>query len=69
MISDLEPMAGTKPQPPFVRLTGDEFQIGDFLIRRFRGDRFLIWNRDNEMMGTEGGKLESALRDFFDEEF
>jgi hypothetical protein len=69
MISNLEPLAGTQPQLPFVRPIGDEFQIGDFLIRRVRGDKFLIWNRDLEMMETDAGKLESALRDFFNEEF
>jgi hypothetical protein len=69
MISNLEPMAGTRSQLPFVRPIGDEFQIGEFLIRRVYGDKFLIWNRDLEMMETDAGKLESALRDFFNEEF
>ena len=63
------PMAGIQPQLPFVRRAGDEFQIGEFLIRRVRGDKFLIWNRDDEMLETDAGKLESALRDFFNEEF
>jgi hypothetical protein len=69
MISNLEPLAGTQPQLPFVRPIGDEFQIGEFLIRRVCGDKFLIWNRDLEMMETDAGKLESALRDFFTDEF
>ena len=75
MISNLEPLASTEtetqyqPPLPFVRPTGEEFQIGDFLFRRFRGDRFLIWNRDGEMMETRHGQLESALQDFFNEEF
>jgi hypothetical protein len=69
MISNLEPMAGTQHQPPFARPIGDEFQIGDLLIRRVRGDQFLIWNRDHEMLDTDAGKLESALRDLFNDEF
>jgi len=71
VISDLEPTAGThiQPQLPFVRPIGDEFQIGEYLIRRVRGDKFLIWNSDLEMMETDAGKLESALREFFNEEF
>src|SRR5215471_9913295 len=106
MISNLDPLAGTQPQLPFVRPIGDdhesqsriqivagsegEFYIGDlgprsgcnnsgthleaglgsqFLIRRIRGDKFLIWNRDHEMLETDAGKLESELRDFFNEEF
>jgi hypothetical protein len=67
MISNLEPMPGTHP-PPFVRPIGNEFQIGDLLIRRVGGDQFLIWNRDQEMLETDAGKLESTLREFFNEE-
>ena len=69
MISNLDTLAGTQPQLPFVRPIGDEFQIGEFLIRRVRGDKFLIWNRDLEMTETDAGKLESTLREFFNEEF
>ena len=69
MISNLDPLAGTPQQLEFVRPIGDDFQIGDFLIRRVRADKFLIWNRDHEMMETDAGKLESALREFFNEEF
>ena len=69
MISNLESLAGTQSQLQFVRPIGDEFQIGEFLIRRVGGDKFLIWNLDHEMMETDAGKLESALREFFDEEF
>jgi hypothetical protein len=69
MIGNLDAVAGAQPQLPFVRPTGDEFQIGEFLIRRIRGDKFLIWNRDHEMLETDAGKLESELNDFFNEEF
>jgi len=90
MISNLDSLAGTQPQLPFVRPVGDdhvpqsgfpnwgsyivahsgsEFQIGDYLIRRMDGDKFIIWNLDHEMMQTDAGKLESALREFFNEEF
>ena len=69
MISNLDPLVATHSELPFVRPTGDEFQIGDFLIRRFSDDKFLIFNHDLEMMETDAGKLESALRDFFHEEF
>jgi len=69
MISNLDSLAGTQPQLPFVRPIGDEFQIGEFLIRRMDGDKFVIWNLDHEMMETDAGKLESALREFFNEEF
>jgi hypothetical protein len=69
MISNFEPVAGTQPQPPFVRPIGNEFQIGDLLIRRVGGDQFLIWNRDHEMLETDAGKLESTLREFFNDEF
>jgi hypothetical protein len=62
MISNLEPLAGTQSQLPFVRPIGDEFQIGDFLIRRVRGDKFVIWNRDLEMMETDAGKLDHGSR-------
>ena len=68
MISNLEPLGGTQPQLPFIRPIGDEFQIGEFMIRRVRGDQFLIWNCDLEMMETDAGKLESTLREFFNEE-
>ena len=69
MISKLEPLADTEPQLPFVCPTGDDFQIGEFLIRRVPGDKFLIWNRDLEMLETDAGKLESDLRELFSEEF
>ena len=67
MIGTLEPLAET--QLPFMRPIGDDFQIGEFLIRRVRGDKFLIWNRDHEMIMTDASKLESELREFFNEEF
>ena len=47
---------------------GNEFQIGDLLIRRVHADQFLIWNTDGEMLQSESAKLESALREFFNEE-
>ena len=68
-LEPLEPLAGTQPQLPFVHPIGDEFQIGEFLIRRVRGDKFLIWNSDGEMLQTDAGKIESELREFFNEEF
>jgi hypothetical protein len=69
MILELEPLAGTQPQLTFVRPIGEDFQIGEFLIRRADGDRFVIWNADGDMLATDAGKLESTLRDFFSEEF
>jgi len=69
MISNLDSPAGTQPQVAFVRPAGDEFQIGEFLIRRIRGNKFLIWNRDHEMMEAGAGKLESALLALFNDEF
>ena len=68
MISNLEPLAGTQPQLPLVRPVGDEFQIGEYLIRRFHGE-FIIWNADGEMLQTDSAKIESELREFFDDEF
>jgi len=67
MIGTLTPLAET--QLPFMWPNGDDFQIGEFLIRRVRGDKFLIWNRDHEMIMTDASKLESELREFFNEEF
>jgi hypothetical protein len=69
MISNLESVAGTQPEISLERPIGEEFQIGDFLIRRFRDDKFLVWNREGEMLQTDSPKLESALREFFDAEF
>ena len=49
--------------------SGIEFQIGDLLIRRVHADQFLIWNADGEMLQSESAKVESTLREFFNEEF
>ena len=49
--------------------SGNEFQIGDLLFRRVAGDQFLIWNADGEMLQNESAKVESTLREFFNEEF
>jgi hypothetical protein len=83
MISNLEPAAGTQPQFPFIRPVDDdlpdwdaytvarlgrEFQIGEFLIRRVQGDRFVIWNADGEMLQNDSTKIKSELRELFHEE-
>jgi len=67
MISILTPLA--EAQLPFMRPIGDDFQIGEFLIRRVRGDKFLIWNTEGEMLETDSAKVGSALREFFNDEF
>jgi len=49
--------------------SGSEFQIGEYLIRRIRGGKFLIWNLDNEMMESAPANWSQHFRTFLTRSF